>query len=129
MIENASGTRRRGGRPGTGTHLFLLVCVALCAAFGTWAYFGRLDVVSMAMGEVKPSSQVKAIQHLEGGIVRDIMVSEGEHVLKGQPLIELENVAQRRRRRRARDQRHRASGRDREPRGRGHRGRQAGLRR
>lgn len=72
------------------THLFFLLCSAMIAAFGLWAHYGRLDVVSTAVGEVIPSSQIKSVQHLEGGIVREIMVREGEAVKKGQPLVSLE---------------------------------------
>ena len=75
------------------THLFLFLCVAFCVAFGAWAYVGKLDVVSMAQGEVIPSSQVKNVQHLEGGIVRALLVKEGEIVSKGQPLVELESTS------------------------------------
>lgn len=73
-----------------GTHLFLGSCVMLVVVFLVWAAVGKLDVVSMAMGEVVPSSQVKSVQHLEGGIVSNILVTEGERVTKGQPLVELE---------------------------------------
>ncbi len=75
------------------THLFLFLCAALCIAFGAWAYVGKLDVVSMAQGEVIPSSQVKNVQHLEGGIVRKLLVKEGESVAKDQPLVELESTS------------------------------------
>lgn len=85
--------RERTDGVGAATHLFLLLCVALCVAFGLWAHFGRLDVVSIAMGEVVPSSQVKSVQHLEGGIVREILVAEGERVKRGQPLVVLESTA------------------------------------
>ena len=78
---------------GAATHLFLLLCVVLCAAFAGWAYVGQLDVVSMATGEVVPSSQVKSVQHLEGGIVREILVGEGQTVKQGQPLVVLESTA------------------------------------
>ena len=72
------------------THLFFLLCLSLVAGFVAWAWYGRLDVVSTATGEVIPSSQVKHVQHLEGGIVRQILVREGEEVTKGQPIANLE---------------------------------------
>jgi membrane fusion protein, adhesin transport system len=75
------------------THLFLGLCVLLCVSFFIWASIGKLDIVSMATGEVIPSSQVKSIQHLEGGIVRKIVIREGDHVKKGQPLVILEPTA------------------------------------
>ncbi|MBT6386723.1 MAG: hypothetical protein HOJ94_12935, partial [Alphaproteobacteria bacterium] len=48
------------------THWFLMLCVLAVGAFGAWSYYGKLDIVSDAVGEVVPSSQVKSIQHLEG---------------------------------------------------------------
>jgi len=75
------------------THLFFLTLVALALAFATWASVGRLDVVSFATGSVVPSSQVKTVQHLEGGIISDILVREGDRVARGQPLMTLESTA------------------------------------
>ena len=75
------------------THLLTLLCILCCVAFLAWAYTGQLDVVSSAGGEVVPQGKVKEIQHLEGGIVRDILVREGETVQAGQALIELETTA------------------------------------
>ena len=54
-----------------------------------WAYFARLDEVSSAPGEVIPQGQVKVIQHLEGGIVSEIHVFEGQPVAKGALLVRL----------------------------------------
>jgi len=76
-----------------GTHLFLLLCVIACVAFGLWAWKSSLAVVSVAEGEVVPASQVKTIQHLEGGIVREIKVREGDRVKTGQSMIVLESTA------------------------------------
>ena len=77
---------------GAATHLLLALCLLAVVAFGLWGYYGRLDVVSSAIGEVVPSSQVKSVQHLEGGIVHEILVREGDLVKPGQPLIVLERT-------------------------------------
>lgn len=74
------------------THLFFALCLSLVCGFSLWAYYGQLDVVSTATGEVIPSTQVKSVQHLEGGIVRQIMVKEGDRVKKDQPLLTLEQT-------------------------------------
>ncbi|MCS5565832.1 MAG: HlyD family efflux transporter periplasmic adaptor subunit [Methylococcales bacterium] len=76
------------------TRLHLLL-VGLVVAAWVWMSIAELDVVSVAEGEVIPSSNVKYIQHLEGGIVRAILVKEGEQVEKGQHLFELEATATR----------------------------------
>ena len=73
-----------------GTRAFLWSCVMMVVVFFAWASLGELDVVSNALGEVVPSSQVKSVQHLEGGIVRAILVAEGDRVTEGQSLVELE---------------------------------------
>jgi len=78
---------------GKETHLFLLTLIGALVAFVIWSMVGRLDVVSFAVGNVVPSSQVKTVQHLEGGIVADIMVREGDRVKLGEPLLALESTA------------------------------------
>lgn len=75
------------------THLFLAALMGAVVMFFLWSVVGRLDVVSFAMGSVVPSSQVKTVQHLEGGIVADIQVREGDRVKAGQPLVVLESTA------------------------------------
>lgn len=77
----------------TSTRAFFYLCVIACLGFGLWASVSPLDIVSNAIGEVVPSSRVKRIQHLEGGIVSAIHVREGDAVEIGQPLIELEATA------------------------------------
>ncbi len=72
--------------------LFLLL-LALLLSIGGWMVLAELDVVSMAEGEVIPSSNVKYVQHLEGGILGRILVKEGEQVRGQQPLFELEATA------------------------------------
>lgn len=75
------------------TKIFFYLCAGFCVSFFLWAAFSPLDIVSDAIGEVIPSSRVKRIQHLEGGIVRAIKVREGDVVEVGQPLVELEAIA------------------------------------
>lgn len=70
-------------------HYFFIVLVAGCVLFLIWSWFGKLDVFSIASGEVIPSGQIKKVQHLEGGIVKEILVKEGEFVKRGQKMIVL----------------------------------------
>ena len=55
----------------------------------TWANFAELAEVSVAEGVAVPQGKVKQIQHLEGGIIEEIHVAEGDTVKKGDPLIRL----------------------------------------
>jgi adhesin transport system membrane fusion protein len=66
-----------------------VVMVAL-TLFVAWALFARLDEVTSANGEVVPEGKVKVIQHLEGGVVREIYVNEGIEVKEGTPLMQLD---------------------------------------
>jgi len=75
------------------TKIFFYLCAGFCISFFIWAAIAPLDIVSDALGEVIPSTRVKKIQHLEGGIVREIKVREGDVVEAGQPLLELEATA------------------------------------
>ena len=61
-----------------------------CVGFAAWATYSKLDIVSVANGEVKPSSQVKKVQHFEGGIISEILIEDGDVVKSGQPLVILE---------------------------------------
>ncbi len=76
----------------SGTHLFLGLCVLAVMSFWLWATNAELDIVSVATGEVAPSTNVQSVDHLEGGIVRAILVKEGDLVTAGQPLVELEQT-------------------------------------
>jgi len=86
-------TSKPSERTSITAHMTFVLCGAMVVAFGVWASVSTLDIVSMATGEVIPSTQVKTIQHLEGGIVREILVREGETVRKGQSLMKLEPTA------------------------------------
>ncbi len=76
----------------TAKRQFLLTGLGLLAVVILWAALAPLDVVSNAQGEVTPATRLKAVQHLEGGIVSEILVEEGAVVKKGQPLIRLDPV-------------------------------------
>jgi len=55
-----------------------------------WLTFGEIDVVASAPGKLIPADNVKLVQSSEGGIVRTILVRDGQHVKKGQPLVALD---------------------------------------
>jgi HlyD family secretion protein len=59
---------------------------------GVWAGVAKLDKAVIATGFVETESNRKTVQHLEGGIIREILVKEGDHVAEGQVLFRLEQV-------------------------------------
>ena len=60
--------------------------------FIAWTVFTEVDEVVRGEGKVIPSSQTKVLQHLEGGIVEEIFVKEGQEVKKGAPIYRLKNA-------------------------------------
>ena len=60
--------------------------------FGVWAATAPLDSAVIATGEVKVAARSKVIQHLEGGIVSEILVKNGDRVQEGQELIRLSPI-------------------------------------
>ena len=59
--------------------------------FGTWAAFAPLDSAANAPGVVTVQTYRKTVQHLEGGIVKELLVHDGDTVKKGDPLIVLDD--------------------------------------
>ncbi len=72
--------------------LLWAICFGL-AAFVAWSYFFKIGVAATMVGEVVPSGQVKKVQHLEGGIVSEILITEGQSVQQGEPLLELSSTS------------------------------------
>jgi HlyD family secretion protein len=66
-----------------------LVIILTFGVMGTWSAFARLDRAVVASGTVNIESSRKTVQHLEGGIVNDILVREGQDVKEGELLLRL----------------------------------------
>ena len=60
--------------------------------FGGWAVFAPIDGAALAPGQVTVRSYSKLVQHLEGGIIQDILVDDGEQVQKGDPILILDDT-------------------------------------
>jgi len=58
---------------------------------GAWAALAPLESAAQAPGVVEVESSRKTVQHLEGGIIAEILVKEGDTVVAGQPLMWVEN--------------------------------------
>lgn len=72
-------------RSWTGTLLLLMV-----TAFVTWAAVFEIDQAVRAQGQVIPQDRTQVVQAADGGILQQLLVSEGERVRKGQLLASLE---------------------------------------
>jgi hemolysin D len=79
-----------GSDPAQSTRLSVWIIGALFGATLLWAVFGKLDIVAVAEGRLVPETYVKIVQPAEGGIVRELLVMEGQRVRKGQALVRLD---------------------------------------
>jgi len=59
--------------------------------FLIWATFTEIDEITRGVGKVVPSGKNRIVQHLEGGIVKEIYVKVGDEVKEGDPLFLIEN--------------------------------------
>jgi membrane fusion protein, adhesin transport system len=68
----------------------LLFLFALIAAALTWAAISPLEEITKGNARIIPTSREQLVQSLEGGIVAELMVKEGQIVDKGQPLVRID---------------------------------------
>ena len=68
------------------------VLAVFLGGFGAWAALASLEIAAFAPGLVGVSGERKTVQHLEGGIVGEIRVAEGDKVASGQVLIVLDDT-------------------------------------
>jgi epimerase transport system membrane fusion protein len=68
----------------------LIILLVTFGIFGLWALLAPLDSAALAPGVVTVKGNRKTVQHLEGGIVADILVADGETVKAGDPLVILD---------------------------------------
>ena len=66
--------------------------LVLCMMFVAWAYFSEIDEITRGDGKVIPSSHIKVVQSLDGGVISKFYVKEGDLVKAGQLLIKLEDA-------------------------------------
>lgn len=88
-VDAAAAIRARSVR---GQQWLLWVMLLCVFAFLVWAYFAVLDEVVRGAGKVIPSSQVQVVQNLEGGIVEEINIAEGDLVERGQVLLVIDDT-------------------------------------
>ena len=70
----------------------LRVLVGMLALLVLWSLIGRLDIVAVAEGKLVPQSYLKIVQPADAGIVKEILVREGETVQPGQVLMRMDTL-------------------------------------
>ena len=74
----------------TGARSIVLISLLLFIIGGVWAWYSILDEVSTGTGKVIPSSREQVLQSLDGGILAELKVHEGDQVQAGQVLARLD---------------------------------------
>ncbi|UWQ22430.1 HlyD family type I secretion periplasmic adaptor subunit [Jannaschia sp. W003] len=71
------------------------IALMVCAfgGFGVWAFQAPLAAAVISQGSFVATGQNKIVQHLEGGIIREILVAEGDRVRTGTPILRLDETA------------------------------------
>lgn len=70
------------------TRLLAGTLTAMVLGALSWAHFSKVDEVAVTQGELIPAAQVRPVRALEGGVIREIKVKEGDEIQKGDVLIE-----------------------------------------
>lgn len=76
--------------PSASQKLIWLVAIAI-AWLIFWASIAEIDEITRGQGKIIPSQQLQVVQNLEGGIVSEILVKEGDFVKKGQILLKIDD--------------------------------------
>ncbi|MFN3700079.1 MAG: HlyD family type I secretion periplasmic adaptor subunit [Alphaproteobacteria bacterium] len=89
MSELEAATRLR---PSSASVILLFTITALVSGFVLWASFARVEEITRGEGQVVPSQQIQVVQSLEGGVLQDILVKQGEIVSRGDILLRISDV-------------------------------------
>lgn len=77
--------------PALGRMLLWIIAVFIVVMI-TWAALAEIDEFTRSEGKIVPSGDIQVVQNLEGGILADLMVEEGQQVERGQPLLQIDDT-------------------------------------
>jgi adhesin transport system membrane fusion protein len=89
MPDVHAATRHRGRRF---AYILTLLSIAFFGVMGVWSHYALLEEVTRGEGTIVPSSRIQVIQNLEGGILSEILVHEGDIVEPGDVLVRIVNT-------------------------------------
>ncbi|MBC7945182.1 MAG: HlyD family type I secretion periplasmic adaptor subunit [Burkholderiales bacterium] len=90
-LEFDSGTPRLREHPPSPLSRFVLYALlALFAILLCWAAFGRLDIIAVAPGRLVPQHSLQIVQPADSGIIKELLVREGDEVKAGQVLLRMD---------------------------------------
>lgn len=79
-------------KPHAASNIMLYSVTALIVFFIVWASASKIEELTRGQGQVVPTQEIQFIQSLEGGILQELLVGQGDRVTKGQVLMRLSDV-------------------------------------
>ncbi len=79
-------------KPNKASNVMLWSITAMIVLFILWANFARIEELTRGQGQVVPTKEIQTVQSLEGGLLRELLVGQGDRVTKGQVLMRLSDV-------------------------------------
>ncbi|MDP1601750.1 MAG: HlyD family type I secretion periplasmic adaptor subunit [Legionella sp.] len=70
----------------------IIAITALVLGLLLWSAFVTIQETATAMGQIIPEGEIQSVQHLEGGIVQQVLVKDGDIVVQNQPLVRLSTI-------------------------------------
>ena len=89
MEELEAATRMK---PSERSHYLLIAIAALVGSFFIWSNNSEIEEITHGSGQVVPTQEIQIVQSLEGGILEDLLVSEGQKVKKGDVLLKVSDI-------------------------------------
>ena len=80
-------------RPSLLSNLMLVSIAALIAVMTAWMMLAQIDEITHGEGQVVPSAEIQVVQSLEGGVLKELLVGEGDIVKRGQALARISDIA------------------------------------
>ena len=79
-------------KPSLLSNILLITISSLFVIFIVWASISKIDERSRGQGQVVPSQEIQIVQSLEGGILSELLVQEGDRVKKNDILMRISDV-------------------------------------
>lgn len=79
-------------KPSRASSVMLWSITAMIVLFIVWASFARIEELTRGQGQVVPTKEIQTVQSLEGGLLQELLVGQGDRVTKGQVLMRLSDV-------------------------------------
>lgn len=78
--------------PGRKSNIVFLLVIGIFSALLAWATFAEIDELARGNGKVIPTDKIQTVQSLDGGIISEIYVKEGDIVKKDTPLMKIDTT-------------------------------------